>query len=201
MLYNEDIGVDKKTNLINNNANINEDGWEGGKIDSQCLLFTYPTIQIVQRSLNAHSNNLPIVGKFCSKLTVSLKQWGKNNRVGVLPILRQNYHAGLKKNSLANIVVVWRNGSFVEPGKRRLTGPMALIENRLDRDAWAIALDAVAPLAEWAEKIDVSIPASLSWSFIQRPMVELDTGLWFVGSNKQQSVVFFVSQWGCSINV
>ena len=74
MLYNEDIGVDKKTNLINNNANINEDGWEGGKIDSQCLLFTYPTIQIVQRSLNAHSNNLPIVGKFCSKLTVSLKQ-------------------------------------------------------------------------------------------------------------------------------
>ena len=39
------------------------------------------------------------------------------------------------------------------------------------------ALDAAAPLVECAEKTEVSIPASFSWSFIHRPTVELVSGL------------------------
>ncbi len=41
----------------------------------------------------------------------------------------------------------------------------------------AAALEAAAPLTERAENLSVSIPATLSWSLTQRPIVELDTGL------------------------
>ena len=39
------------------------------------------------------------------------------------------------------------------------------------------ALDAAVPLVEWADKIEVSMPAFFSWSFIHRPTVELVTAL------------------------
>jgi hypothetical protein len=41
----------------------------------------------------------------------------------------------------------------------------------------ANALEADAPLVEWDEKAPVSMPASVRRDLIQRPTVELETGL------------------------
>lgn len=40
------------------------------------------------------------------------------------------------------------------------------------------ALEAAAPLVEWAENVEVSMPAWLSCSLIQRPIVATDAGPW-----------------------